>query len=68
MAQKNLTTFSPSAGSHGTGWLAVIGVLVPPLVASLSLYAIAWFFGKLPYQPYSVLATLSFITTLVVYR
>ena len=61
-----MTILSPLAGSHGSGWLAVIGIFVPPVVATVSLFAIARLFGV--DQPYSVLATLGFIITLVVYR
>ena len=63
-----MTILSPSAGSHGSGWLAVIGIFVPPVVATVSLFAIARLFGIPTDQPYSVLATLGFIITLVVYR
>ena len=40
-----MTNFSPAAGSHGNGWLAIVSIFVPPVVATVTLYAIAWFLG-----------------------
>jgi putative colanic acid biosysnthesis UDP-glucose lipid carrier transferase len=59
------------SGARGfrTGWLAIIGVLVPPVVATASLYAIAALLGvPADAQRYTVLATLNFLISFVVYR
>ena len=54
-------------GGHN-GWLAVVGILVPPIVATGSLYVVMALFGIPADEPYSVLATLTFLITLVIYR
>ena len=53
---------------HSNGWLAIISILVPPLVATASLYSSTFAFGVETAEEYSVLATLTFVITLVVYR
>jgi putative colanic acid biosynthesis UDP-glucose lipid carrier transferase len=62
-------TFShgPAAG-YGSGRTVVISAVVPPLVATAALYLIMFLLGVPHSEPYSVLATLSFIVCLVVYR
>lgn len=57
-----------TTGNHPNGWLPMISVLVPPVVATASLYIIAALFGIESDQPYTVLATLVFVVTWVVYR
>jgi putative colanic acid biosynthesis UDP-glucose lipid carrier transferase len=46
----------------------MVSLLVPPVVATTSLYAIAVSFGIETPQPYTVLAILTFIITWAVYR
>ena len=56
------------SGGHGNGWLTMVSVVVPPVVATVTLYVIMFLFGVEPEQPYSVLATLTFVISLVIYR
>lgn len=56
------------AGGHGNGWLTMVSILVPPIVATGSLYVVCFLFGEETNQPYSVLGTLTFIISLVIYR
>jgi putative colanic acid biosysnthesis UDP-glucose lipid carrier transferase len=61
--------FSNTAtGGHRNGWLTVISVLVPPAVATAALYAIMLLFRVDMHEPYTVLAVLTFVVSLVVYR
>jgi putative colanic acid biosysnthesis UDP-glucose lipid carrier transferase len=55
-------------GNHPNGWLPMISALVPPVVATASLYIVAALFGIDSDQPYPVLATLTFVVSWVVYR
>jgi putative colanic acid biosysnthesis UDP-glucose lipid carrier transferase len=58
-----------TAGGFRSGWLAIIGVFVPPVVATASLYAVAALLGvPADAQRYTVLATLTFLVSLFVYR
>src|SRR5262252_6331867 len=57
-----------SLPSHRGGWLTMIGILVPPTVAAAGLYLIAAVFGIPTSPPYTVLAVISFLITLAVYR
>jgi putative colanic acid biosynthesis UDP-glucose lipid carrier transferase len=62
-------TFTQESSPGGyNAWLTVVGTLVPPVVATVSLYMARALFHPPPDQSYSVLATLIFIITLVVYR
>lgn len=56
------------AGAPGNGWLAVVNILVPPVVATAVLHVLMSLFGVPASVPYTVLTTLAFIITLVVYR
>ncbi len=53
---------------HTSAWLSVVNVLIPPFVATAGLYLSVLLFGAPVDDSYAVLATLSFIITLVVYR
>jgi putative colanic acid biosysnthesis UDP-glucose lipid carrier transferase len=52
----------------GNGWLNVVSVLVPPVVATASLYLAVFLFGGTDERAYSVLGTLTFVISLVIYR
>jgi putative colanic acid biosynthesis UDP-glucose lipid carrier transferase len=58
----------PSARGHRNGSLTVIGILIPPTVATGLLYLGTSLFGIERYEPYTVLAVLTFVISLVVYR
>ncbi len=57
-----------SAGSQGNGWLTLVSTLVPPFVAVLALYVTMALMNVDGEDPYTVLAVLTFILTLTVYR
>ena len=57
----------PARGGYNA-WLTVVGTLVPPVVATGSLYLVLALFGQPADRPYSVLAALTFLITLAVYR
>ena len=57
-----------STGSQGNGWVAMVNILVPPIVATIALYAALAITFVDSGEPYTVLAVLAFIVTLVVYR
>jgi putative colanic acid biosynthesis UDP-glucose lipid carrier transferase len=50
------------------GWTAILSTLIPPTVATASLYGIAAISSVEMQGPYAILALLTFIVTLVVYR
>jgi putative colanic acid biosysnthesis UDP-glucose lipid carrier transferase len=57
-----------SHGVNSSGLLAMVTVIVPPVVATAALYAATLLFGNEWDEPYIVLAMLTFVTTLLVYR
>ncbi|NNC63723.1 MAG: undecaprenyl-phosphate glucose phosphotransferase, partial [Gammaproteobacteria bacterium] len=57
-----------SVDSGRNGWLAVASVLVPPVIAVLTLYCVRAIMGVDGGDPYTVLALLAFVITLVIYR
>jgi putative colanic acid biosynthesis UDP-glucose lipid carrier transferase len=52
----------------GAGWGALLNVLIPPAVATALLYAIGAAYRVDLDEPYAVLAVLTFVVTLVIYR
>src|SRR3954469_18376033 len=63
-----MTFSSGSPSGYGNGRLAMISVLIPPIVGIAMLYATLYAYGLPATEQYSVLASLAFIVTLVVYR
>ncbi|HSG67002.1 MAG TPA: hypothetical protein VLD39_18490, partial [Gammaproteobacteria bacterium] len=57
-----------SVGGHGNGWLAMVGVVMPPALAVAALYLIMAIMGIEGDERYAVLAVLAFIVTFVIYR
>ncbi|HEX3456942.1 MAG TPA: undecaprenyl-phosphate glucose phosphotransferase [Candidatus Baltobacteraceae bacterium] len=57
-----------SMPSHRGGWLTMIGILVPPIVAAAGLYLVAAAFAISIIPAYGVLAVLAFVVTLAIYR
>jgi putative colanic acid biosysnthesis UDP-glucose lipid carrier transferase len=64
----DMVSGSPPTNGHSNTWLALIGVLVPPGVAVATLYVMTVPFGVEWDEPYVVLATLTFVVSLLVYR
>jgi putative colanic acid biosynthesis UDP-glucose lipid carrier transferase len=57
-----------SLGGHGNGWLTMVDILVPPVVATATLLGFVWASGVHFDDRYAVLAVIAFMLTLFVYR
>jgi putative colanic acid biosynthesis UDP-glucose lipid carrier transferase len=57
-----------SLGGHGNGWLALVSIFVPPIVATATLLGLVWVFGTDLDDRYSALTLTAFLLTLLVYR
>jgi hypothetical protein len=57
-----------SLGGQNNGWLAVVSILVPPIVATVTLTGLMWVFDVGNDERYTALAIIAFLLSLVVYR
>jgi putative colanic acid biosynthesis UDP-glucose lipid carrier transferase len=57
-----------SLGGQTNGWFALVSSVVPPIVAVATLFLLAWVFQVNADEPFSVLAVITFLITLFIYR
>ncbi|HUF11358.1 MAG TPA: undecaprenyl-phosphate glucose phosphotransferase, partial [Rhodothermales bacterium] len=57
-----------SLGGQTSGWFALVSSLVPPIVAVTTLFLLKWVLGVTTDEPYAVLAVITFLITVFIYR